>query len=304
MKQTHAMLLIIAVTLFVLAFPAGAAGQGRVGSGYKLTIFVDEGRGELNGHVFVGLTAGETTVYAGFYAKDKSWGKPLLKKGGGEVRNDAERASGCEWDVKQTYNISRAGYENALKAVLDWENEGLPWALSHHCGDFAETVARMAGVDVRLGQHLTGRNRPGLFGEYLRDNGGEVSVKAFDVNNRVGTNIYVGRGDRVLFGAAGSVLLGPNVGESGPEGITHFLLGILPVRIDPIYSPFPEIPHGSLLGRIRTPGAGKWTGWFVIGAGGEMIATNSGVLELDVNDNVPEDNRGRFRVGVKVCKAQ
>lgn len=126
----------------------------------------------------------------------------------------------------------------------------------------------------------------------------------FGVNRYVNTGLAVGRGDRIFFRASGSVSFGPNVGSGGPEGITFFFLGPLPVAVDPTFSYFSEIPHGALIGRVTTVGAGGREGWFYIGRGGVTTAESPGVLELNVNDTIPGDNVNAFRVDVAICKAK
>jgi hypothetical protein len=65
----------------------------------QITVFVDEGRHDFNGHVFISLTDGtRPPLYYGFYSKNKALAPAAL--GEGEVRDD----SGAGWDVKRVYN--------------------------------------------------------------------------------------------------------------------------------------------------------------------------------------------------------
>jgi hypothetical protein len=280
----------------------------------QLTIFVDEGHGlELNGHVFIGLSDGTNTQYAGWYAKEGVVNKILapMSRGGGEVRDDAKLAE-SGWDVKKTYDISRSDYLNAKQMITTWNETGIPWGLQNHCGDFAETIARRANVRLELPERDTGRNRPGLFGDYLRKNGGTVrgsekkadsksnpaqacpprsEIKSvFGVNSYVNTRIAIGRGDRITIRATGLVTFGLLAGQGSPQGIPF----------NPAYNYFVDLPHGCLIGRVRNTGADDE--WAYVGPGTSVVSETSGILELNVNDNDPDNNVGRFRVEVSVCR--
>ena len=64
---------------------------------------------------------------------------------GGIIKND-EHIAACGWDVKKTYNITQEGYQMAIVGKMIGQTPASPGRLSHHCGDFAETIAQMAGV--------------------------------------------------------------------------------------------------------------------------------------------------------------
>jgi hypothetical protein len=138
-----------------------------------LTIYVDEGHGSLNGHVFVELSDGHNHNFYGFYpseAQEDTFGKSVsLLGGGGEIRNDRTHHA----DVQITYHISKDRYDSAIRGIEAARKEGDHWWLSNHCGDFAEGVAKMAGVELNLPATWTGRDRPELFARYLLANGGE-----------------------------------------------------------------------------------------------------------------------------------
>jgi hypothetical protein len=307
-----------AVVIFVLvAFIVGTSGlaysQKRPAPAqkYELTIFVDEGHGltEATGHVFVGLSDGKTTVYKGWYSEN-----PVLApfaKGGGEVRNDAHLAEGG-WDVKKTYPIDANGYRNALKMVDVWENQNIDWGLGEHCGDFAEIIANRAGADLDLPSTFTGINRPGLFGDYLRKHGGVERESegsepedeeeqtgcpakwtrsyAFGVRRFVNTRIAVQRGDKITIRATGAINFGFLAGPGGPQGILF----------NPDYNYFTDLPHGCLIARVRNTGSDDE--WGYVGPGVSIVPQVNGVLELDVNDNDPDNNVGQFRVEVTLCR--
>lgn len=291
MKQKYiTSLLVFIVTCFFFAL-GSVASQSRSSSRYKITIYADEGTDKLPviglqepfGHVFVGLTDGQSTNYSG-------WNP-------GGVKDESKYISGCSWDVRRTFDISESGYQKALQVINEWRTDRFKIYNSFggpHCGDFAEAVAKAAGVQINLSFRMTGRNRPGLFGEYLRDRGAEVSASVFYVNSYVDTGISVKRGDKMTFRASGKVTFGPWVGSGGPEGI---------VGVSDSYSHFSNILHGALIGRVKPPGVSASYGWFHIGSGRENVSEDTGILELNVNDNQPKNNEGKFEVEVKVCKA-
>jgi hypothetical protein len=296
MKQKHIIslvTLVIGLFIFVLGIPNTALCQNGNGN-YQITIYVDEGRGQRNGHVFFGLTAGQTTVYAGWHSVNKALAPLAL--GGGEVRNDKSLINSCKWDVKKTYNITQSDYQRALQVMNKWDTDGRAWAITHHCGDFAEAVALAAGVPIQLPKvPFDIDTRPGLFGEYLRDRQGEIGAETFYVHSYVNTRTVVKRGDKISIKASGKVKFGSWVGWGGPEGI---------VGVSDSYNFFDNILHGSLIGRIKTANAGNWDDWGYIGKGAETISEVSGVLELNVNDNEPENNEGNFEVEIRVCSSQ
>jgi hypothetical protein len=184
LKRTAA----LALTLLLAIHLATLARQAKR---YTVTVFVDEGpqtageqlraaRGASRdanssgtivktGHVFIGLSNGDINTYLGFYGNQEK----------GQVRVDADLVQNGYYNVSKTYEISEANYHAALAVATQWNTDGKRWALDHHCGDFAEAVARAAGVpledfprDVSIAD--LGRNRPGLWGKYLRQHGGEV----------------------------------------------------------------------------------------------------------------------------------
>lgn len=289
MKLNRTKLLItfvIGFFVFVVGNTNSVLCQSRTGN-YQITIYVDEGRGQRNGHVFFGLSNGQNTSYFGWHPTKRGVGA-LLALNGGEIRNDSNLVSSCKWDVKKTYNITKEGLDRALDIVTKWNTDGRAWAITHHCGDFAEAVALAAGVPIKLPKvPFDMDNRPALFGEYLRE--------PFYVNRYVNTGTAVKRGDKISFTASGEVKFGDWVGWGGPDGI---------YGVSTSYNHFSNMLHGSLIGRIRTENAGANDGWVYIGYGGEMIASTSGVLELNVNDKQPDNNSGHFEVEVKVCSTK
>jgi len=156
-------LIVIVLLVYVSALAAPAARAQEP----QITVFVEEGRHSLNGHVFISLSDGvRPPSYCGFYSKNKALA--LISKGGGEVRDD----SATDWDVKRVYNISKEAYLKAFDAIFAWKNSDEAWWIDHHCGDFAETVLESAGVNLPLNWRYSGSNRPGIFGQYIREHGG------------------------------------------------------------------------------------------------------------------------------------
>ena len=113
------------------------------------------------------------------------------------------------------------------------------------------------------------------------------------VNGPVTTEVQIRRGDKVRINASGSVTFGVFAGSGGPEGIQFM----------PSYNHFPDSPHGCLMGRIRGSTDDDTSRWFLIGNAAVLTAENSGILDLDVNDNDPGNNTGEFRVEISVCRA-
>lgn len=148
---------------------------------HELTIYVDDGQDSAFGHVFVSLSerGGKSTVYRGFYPEDmekKGAGvRQLTATAGGQSLDDSDH----RWDVKRLYRIKRSDYDRAIAEIKKWEQKDPNWCLlNRHCGDFAEHVAKAAGVGLDLPWSFTRDNRPELFGKYLRRHGGIVNNHA------------------------------------------------------------------------------------------------------------------------------
>lgn len=289
----------------VCLLAASAVTQNGGGSGYRITIFADEGNdpNEMWGHVFVGMSDGRGETYSGFNPKHK--GMPYDPEGV-VLDETATHIANCQWDVKRTYSVTKQQYDAAMLVSRQW-NDGkhvYSGIGGPHCGDFVEAVARAAGIDLDLSWRPTagGRNRPGLFGDYLRGQGGETSISyrdagGFNVNGPINTGIALNKDDILLLTASGSILLGPNVGWGGPDGIKLFQWGPLLLPIDPSLSLDPGWTHGCLMARIRNDDR-----WVPTGEKFEISIGKPGVLELNVNDKYLKDNSGSFRVEVKIGK--
>jgi hypothetical protein len=163
----------LVLLLVAILFPTACAVNAAAPTSYTLTIYVDEGHTDVVGHVFLGLSDGKNHIYRGFYPKEARtdvFGREIapFRLGGGEVRDNRDH----RWDVKRTYSITKEGFENALQAIELTRTKGSSWCLTNHCGDFASGVANAAGVSLELPQTRTGKNRPALFGAYLRQHGG------------------------------------------------------------------------------------------------------------------------------------
>ena len=157
---------------------------------YSLTIFVDKGEGELNGHVFVKLSDGKNNLYRGFHANEAvtdEFGKATaaVRLGGGQIRDDRN----LPWDVSRTYNITKSGFENTLRAIEEISKTGPSWWVNNHCGDFAEGVANAAGVPLHLPWTATGRDRPSIFAEYLLQHGGKQRASSNESKSKLKSEV-------------------------------------------------------------------------------------------------------------------
>lgn len=137
---------------------------------HTLTIYVDEGG---VGHVFVELSDGHNHNFYGFYpseAQEDTFTKGVAPLGtGGEIRDDRTHHA----DVQRTYHISKDNYDDAIRGIEATRKEGKHWRLSCNCGDFAEGVAKMAGIELNLPKNSAGIVIPEVFAQYLLAHGGE-----------------------------------------------------------------------------------------------------------------------------------
>jgi len=156
--------LSVFVVLMCLQLSMAARSTNAPSSKYTLTIYVDEGNAFQFGHVFVELCDGRNDQFYGFYP-----GFGIRER----IRNDRDH----RWDVKRTYHITKHGFISAIRGIELARSQGQKWFVSHHCGDFAETVAKTAGVPIELRWQRHGRDRPAVFGNYLRRNGGVIAAK-------------------------------------------------------------------------------------------------------------------------------
>jgi hypothetical protein len=148
---------------------------------YTLTIYVDEGRGQIAGHVFVQLSDGHNNLYRGFYPKEAvtdPFGRITgpLGVAGGEIRDDAHH----HWDVKDTFVITKDEFRSAIVLIEEIRNSGAKWCLTNHCGDFALAVAKTAGVSIDLPTNLALKDRPGAVAKYLLQHGGVTRESAVE----------------------------------------------------------------------------------------------------------------------------
>jgi hypothetical protein len=167
-----------APTSLALSFALALAAFGQAPElKYTLTIFVDEGHGTFDvGHVFVELSDGKNRIYRGLYPPESvedEFGKwSAILASGGQLRDDKYHG----WDVKRIYNITKEGFDIAAESILATDLGQNPerWWFNNHCGDFAEAIANFAGVPIHLAWTGSGRDRPPLFGAYLREHGGRL----------------------------------------------------------------------------------------------------------------------------------
>jgi hypothetical protein len=201
MKNLFQTINIILIILAVLCLSTSQFANQQ--TKYTLTIFVDEGRGKLTGHVFILLSDGKNEIYRGFYPNEvleelEAMGGipgPLFMIAGGEIRDDSKVVTEFgkapnlhHWDVKRTYNISREGFNRALEGMEAVKTQGDKWWLTQHCGEFAEAIAKVAGVNLELPGFIGLRNRPKVFGEYLRQHGGIINEESDSRSDSISNN--------------------------------------------------------------------------------------------------------------------
>lgn len=129
------------------------------------------------------------------------------------------------------------------------------------------------------------------------DNGANVTVtsekvpvfeQVLAVNEYVRFPHLIRRGQHVRLNPSGSISLGPWVGVQGPAGagwgtfLDH-------------YSLQHDIRHGALMYRI-----GANSRWVPCDREMEFTASTGGELEFEVNDNDKDNNKGAFKVEVRV----
>jgi hypothetical protein len=153
---------VVFAVLMCLPLYASARSTNGPSSKYTLTIYVDEGNHAVFGHVFVELSDGRNDLFYGFYP-----GFGIRER----IHNDRDH----RWDVKRSYHIRRDGVRRAIRGIELARSQGQKWFLSRHCGDFAEAVAKTAGVPIELRWQPSGRDRPTVFGKYLRQHGGVLA---------------------------------------------------------------------------------------------------------------------------------
>jgi tetratricopeptide (TPR) repeat protein len=134
--------------------------------------------------------------------------------------------------------------------------------------------------------------------------GWNAIAKTFYVNSYVNTGIQVQRGATIRIAASGQVTFGFTAGTGGPGGVNWCYNeeydGETGSTYCDDYNPYSylqDVWHGSLLYRINSNGQDEW---LPAGVGGEAVATHSGILELNVNDNDPGNNVGKFKVNIEV----
>ena len=128
----------------------------------------EESRSNM-GHVFIELGHDEKKAILGFYPVSKD-------KTRGEWRVNADLVQTNAWTVKQTYQITAQGYEDAHKMIDSWHQTGQSWHLWCNCGDFAEAIARAAGLDVSDLSKLVGVfDTPTLWARYLYEHNGPLN---------------------------------------------------------------------------------------------------------------------------------
>lgn len=141
----------------------------------------------------------------------------------------------------------------------------------------------------------------------------QTIVKTFNVNNYLNTKLPIQIGDKITVKASGTVFFGLSAGEGDPTGAQNWCYqGYYDDSGDGYdckehpYNYSQDVRHGGLLGRIKVLST-KST-WYndniYWGKGATLTADVAGILEFNVNDNDPSNNKGFFKVDVEVCKMQ
>jgi hypothetical protein len=137
-------LAILGLVALSVYFPLQAAPQNPSDDArqYTLTIYVQKKQNVIDqGHVFVGLSNGENTLYRGFHPRVKDM--PFGSKG--EIKDD----DGHPWDIKsQAYKLTEEGFENALRTILQTRDAKQYDLLTNNCGDFVQVITNAAGVKL------------------------------------------------------------------------------------------------------------------------------------------------------------
>jgi|GEM_PF-4914677 len=142
---------------------------------YTFTIYVEEG--DPTGHVFIGICNGIEQERWGWYTQGETTAQKapgLLGCAGGILKSDNSHL----FTVSASWPIERQGYYVVKSRVIARAAAGefntAAWSPFKHCGDFAEDAALAAGIKLDIPVTPTGYNRPGLFADYLRAQGGIV----------------------------------------------------------------------------------------------------------------------------------
>jgi hypothetical protein len=112
-------------------------------------------------------------------------------------------------------------------------------------------------------------------------------TQSLEVSSKVAPGICVNPGDTVTVAASGSIIVGPVLGSTTPDGLEF--------PLSETYSLFPTFPHGALLCRLDTESF-----WRKCGSRATFEADVAGCLEFEVNDKEQVNNSGAFRVEVSV----
>lgn len=112
-----------------------------------------------------------------------------------------------------------------------------------------------------------------------------------EVATLIKSKIRIEKGNRIVITATGTINVGPSVGPSGPEGRTG---GVLNFPLTD-YNIVSEYPHAALL--LRLIGDESWIN---CGKDYSFRAERTGLLEFDINDNRKWDNKGAYKVNVRV----
>lgn len=118
-----------------------------------------------------------------------------------------------------------------------------------------------------------------------------LSEHSFRLSDRVRTDVRINRNDRISFSATGTISFGINARVLGPDGWES--------DRNSDYERLEGYPFGGVLATFS-----ETEGWHFIGKADALTSRVNGTLQLAVNDNEPETNRGYFEVKVSICRAR
>ena len=111
-----------------------------------------------------------------------------------------------------------------------------------------------------------------------------------NVNSHLNTHINVRKGELVQITAAGTINVGPFVGDSGPDGRESGLLGFPLAK----YNIVREFRHAVLMFKLN-----EADNWVVCGANVKFRSAKDGELIFQVNDNDQGNNSGAYKVEIQ-----
>lgn len=121
---------------------------------------------------------------------------------------------------------------------------------------------------------------------------GSLPVKFKLGNQMVVKEFLTGKAGTIAIRSSGIMVVGPNIGESTPDGkdVLYFL-----IPIDKVYYVVPNYPHGSIMYRFNND-----TEWLSCKSNCEFTTRGNEFISISflVNDSMPEENTGSYDVEI------